>query len=671
VTNEAGHVSPGLGRKVLVVDDNGIQGKLVAVQLEQAGFIVQTALGAQEALRKAEQQTPDAVVSDVLMDDMDGFSFCRTLRRHPTLRGVPVVLLSAYFDEVADKALAREVGANALVERSPCMHACVEAIVHGLAQGAPSSIPASADALYGQRLAHRLFRMQNESARAQAHFQALFQHANDAISLVAQDGVVLDVNKKWSEITGRPREDLIGLLVRDFSRTEDAASNADRYSNAAARSAHREGPVPIRRADGTTILMEFSTATVDLDGTPRVLAIGRDVTSLVESRRHLEASERRYRTLVENVPDVFWSIRVSDCKRTFLSANVERMCGFTAEEMLSGVIGGPYARVHLDDLECIQDAVTRALTTGAPLDEELRWQHRDGRWLWVHCRAVAVHDEEGHQSFEGVLTDVTARKTFEAQLARAQKVEAIGQLTAGIAHDFNNVLSVILAGSEFLVSALGNGENQEVATEIVDAALRGADLTARLLGFARSRAGRVRRTNVDELVRGISPMLARAVGGTVTLSVVPSVALAEIDADCAEIEQVLVNLAINARDAMPCGGTLTIRTANTVVGVEDAGRGGKPEQGSYVVVSVTDTGTGMDDATRRRIFEPFFTTKADKGTGLGLSTSYGIVRRHGGHISVDSALGTGTTFDLYFPLAPAVAKRSERSDLAATHGVPA
>src|SRR5207245_2561687 len=144
-------------------------------------------------------------------------------------------------------------------------------------------------------------RMQHESALAEARFQALFQNANDAISLLTHEGIVLDVNRQWVEIIGRPREELIGLHVRDFARPEDAATNAGRFTFAAAQHAHREGPVPIRRADDTTVLMEFSTATIDLDGTPRVLAIGRDVTSDVENRRRLEASERRYRTLVETI----------------------------------------------------------------------------------------------------------------------------------------------------------------------------------------------------------------------------------------------------------------------------------------------------------------------------------------------------------------------------------
>jgi signal transduction histidine kinase len=283
-----------------------------------------------------------------------------------------------------------------------------------------------------------------------------------------------------------------------------------------------------------------------------------------------------------------------------------------------------------------------------PLDQEFRWQHQNGRWLWLHCRAARVTAPDGSERLEGICTDVTTRKSLEEQLSRSQKIEAIGQLTAGIAHDFNNLLSVILAGAEHLESRLG-GEDKQVSQEICDATLRGVELTSRLLGFARKRARSSRATDLNVVLEELTPMLARAAGRDVTLSVVPFVGLGAICADRGELEQILMNLAINARDAMPRGGQLTVETLNVDVSLAEARENGKPGAGKHVAIRVSDTGSGMDQDTLSHLFEPFFTTKAEKGTGLGLSTSYGIVRRHGGHIVVESSLGKGTMFTVYFP----------------------
>jgi len=641
-------VLPGLGRRIVVVDDDGIQRSLIKVRLEQAGFVAIVTAGAAEALKTIAENPPDAIVSDVLMDELDGFSFCRTLRADKALSRVPVVLLSAYFDEVADTALAKEVGANALVVRSPTFQECIEALVRSLAEDKPTAPPVQdVSDLYVRRLAHQLVRLRQDTVRAEAHYQALFEHARDAVAVLTPDGRVIDVNRRWEEIMKRPRQEFLDLHIRDFSAVGHEDEIDRRYRNAVADGVEGGGPVPIARPDGSTILMEFTAAKFDIDGSENVLTIGRDVTDVVEAQRKLEASERKYRSLVENIPEVVWST-TREGRLTFISSNVTRVVGFSPEEMIEGGIARSFARVHPEDIAHLQEAVAAVIARRGPLDMECRWRHRDGRWLWLHFRGVPALDADGIECIDGVCSDITARKQLEEQLYQSQKVETIGQLTAGIAHDFNNLLMVIISNSEYLSQKV-EGDDREVASEIISAAQRGVDLTRGLLNFARRETAEPRELDLNAVLTSVERMLVCTLGKEVSLSLSTTDDLGAMRADPRQIEQVLMNLTVNARDAMPKGGTLCMETSNVDVSTAQAGRGGLPGPGRYVAISVRDTGTGMSQETRERIFEPFFTTKGVRGTGLGLSTSYGIVRRYGGHVAVDSVLGSGTTFTLYFP----------------------
>lgn len=640
---------PGLGRRVLVVDDDAVQAKLLEVQLTIAGFAVTVVNSAEKALH-AVRRPPDAIVSDVLMDEMDGFALCARLRKDPALAEVPIVLLSMYFDEVADRVLANEVGANALVARTPSMQACIQAIVLNLAERSrPVESPPSTEH-HLRRVANRLIRFRDEKENAEARYHAIFDNANDAMSLLTPDGHVVDVNHRWEEIMQRPREELVGMHIRDFSASGHEDANFQRYRRSVTRDVDRDGPVPVQRADGSVVYLEFTTAKIVLDGQERVLGIGRDVTEVVESQRKLEASEHKYRSLVENIPEVLFSAGL-DRKLKFVSANALRICGYTPEEFTSPYADdddAPLSRIHPGDAEHFFQALEATSAGEGPLDVEYRWQHRDGHWMWMHCRAALAKGANGEPCIDGVFTDISARKQLEEQLIHAQKIEAIGQLTAGIAHDFNNILSVIITNTEILNAILPDGEAREIATEVGLAGRRGADLTSRLLAFARRETAAAKDTDLNEVVQGVERMLVCTLGRHCVLKFVPQADLGQIRADARQLEQVLMNLAVNARDAMPNGGHLTIETRNVDTTLDRTSSAEIPP-GRYVSVRVSDDGIGMDPETRAKIFEPFFTTKGERGTGLGLSTSYGIVRRYGGHVTVDSEPGRGTTFTLFFP----------------------
>ncbi|MBS2018884.1 MAG: PAS domain S-box protein [Deltaproteobacteria bacterium] len=640
--------APGLGRRVLLVDDDALQLKVMKLQLELAGFVVDDGGDGKRAITLLEQGVvrPDAIVSDVVMDDLDGFALCHAVRRSPALARIPVVLVSSAFDEAADRELARAVGASALVSRIPSQQPCIEALVRSLAEGpvagrGGSELPPS----YAQRVAHQLSRMSEKKAVAEARFELLFEHALDVVAVLSPDGTILDANRRWEEVTGLSREHLRGKSVACFAAHGHAASNETIFKEMVASGGGRTPPTPLQRADGSTAFFEFSNSIVKVDGIDTVFSVGRDVTSLLDAQAALAASEAHYRSLVEHVPDVIWTA-TKDWQYTYFSPNIEKISGWTAHEILSGTAGRLLERVHPDDLARITAAREATAKTGAPFSAECRWQHRDGRWLWVDIRAVVRAE-----SIDGILSDITARKKLEEQVHCAQKLEAVGQLTAGLAHDFNNVLAVIAANASYLDETLAKGcDAHQAACDIVDAAACAGKISKQLLAFSRRTACTPRPLDLRRVVAEIDRMIAPAVGREIVVEVTSAGDLGLVCADAGQIGQVLMNLVVNARDAMAGKGKLVISMSNVERAEVEATRTGDVPPGSYVRLSVKDNGSGMSEETVGRIFDPFFTTKPEGlGTGLGLSTSYGIVRHAGGTIVVETALGLGTTFHVDLP----------------------
>ncbi len=283
---------------------------------------------------------------------------------------------------------------------------------------------------------------------------------------------------------------------------------------------------------------------------------------------------------------------------------------------------------------------------------------KDGTEFWNTVSVSPVLDAEGHvTNFVGTMTDVTERRALEAQLVQAQKMEAVGQLAGGVAHDFNNVLSVIVSYADLIgEDARHEGRPCADIEEIRKAALRASDLTRQLLAFSRRQVLAPQVLDLRRTIDGMEKMLRRLLGANIELTVLSSHDLGNVLCDPNQVEQVIMNLAVNARDAMPEGGELTIEMSNEELDSEYVETHHDVGSGAYVMLAVTDTGTGIDAETQARIFEPFFTTKErGKGTGLGLATVFGIVKQSGGRILVYSEPGSGTTFKLYFPKVDGVA----------------
>lgn len=385
-------------------------------------------------------------------------------------------------------------------------------------------------------------------------------------------------------------------------------------------------------------------------------------------RSHLDLarSESQYRSLVNNAP--YGIFRFSESGR-FESVNpaLVDMLGYDSDQALMELHSYPGVFQKLDEHQNLMDELQRA----GYLMEEVFWQRKNGQQFKVRLRCRKVLGENSSTpSYEGIVEDLSEQSSLEEQLRQSQKMEAIGRLAGGIAHDFNNLLTVINGYTGMLIDTLSaNDPRRADAERVKTAAERAAALTRQLLAFSRKQVLTPTTLNLNSVVADLSRMLPRLLGEDIDLAFIPGEPICSIFADRGQIEQVLMNLIVNARDAMPEGGKITVETMNKRLDEKYARQRRGIIPGEYVMLAVTDTGMGMDATTQARIFEPFFTTKEEgKGTGLGLATVYGIIKQSGGHIAVYSEPGQGSTFRIYFP-ATSASQKTEPEPLPAPYRV--
>ena len=392
-----------------------------------------------------------------------------------------------------------------------------------------------------------------------------------------------------------------------------------------------------------------------------------DITERKLAENRVIAADAKYRSLVEHA---VYGIYTSTSAGRFTSVNRALV------EMLG--CANPDEAMALDmTRDLYVDPLERAALVARYADArriegvEVRWKRRNGEPFTARLSGVPAHAVDGSlDGFEMVVEDVTRRHVLESQLRQAQKMEAVGRLAGGVAHDFNNLLSVIMTYTELLLMDLEATDPQRHDLESIrQAASTGAALTRQLLAFSRQQVLEPRVLTLNEVVRGAERILRPLIGEDVTLVTTLERDAGRVRADAGQIEQVIMNLAVNARDAMPEGGTLTIETSSLELMEEYASENFQAKPGRYVVLSVSDTGIGMDEQTRARVFEPFFTTKeAGRGTGLGLATVYGVVKQSGGYIWVHSTPGQGTVFRIYLPRVDEVAEPGEPAATAGPEG---
>lgn len=365
-------------------------------------------------------------------------------------------------------------------------------------------------------------------------------------------------------------------------------------------------------------------------------------------RKQLIESEELFRLITENAADMI-AVVDSNGQRLYNSPSYEKILGYTPQELGET---SAFGQIHPEDREKVLTSAADARRTGTGTNLEYRMRHKDGSWRTLESRASTILKSGQVEKLVIVNRDVTERKRLEEQFRQSQKMEAVGRLSGGVAHDFNNLLGVIIGYGEIVQE--GTSSDSPLRTcveEMLKAGHRAAALTRQLLAFSRQQVMDPRVLDLNIVVKDMEKMLKRLIGEDVQLRTSLDPALEHIKADQGQIEQVIMNLSINARDAMPNGGELRLETSNFHMDEEFVRGYPYPVLvGDYVLLTVTDNGIGMDATTRARVFEPFFTTKEKgKGTGLGLSMVYGVVKQSGGYIEVASEPGAGATFKIYLP----------------------
>mgnify|MGYP000253546773 CR=1 FL=1 len=468
-----------------------------------------------------------------------------------------------------------------------------------------------------------------------------------AIVIADSEGTIRWANPAFTRLTGYPLDEALG---RNLSLLRSGKHPPEFYAHmqeVILQGKTWRGELINRRKDGT-LYHEAQTITPVRDSEGRCahfIAIKEDISDRVRSREALQESEEKYRHLFENNPQPMYVYDPGNLRFLAVNRSAVEHYGWSRDEFLA---------MTIKDIRPESDVPML-------LEEMARTPEGDRRArLWRHHRKdgtqIDVELTEHPIPFGGqraklvLVNDVTERRGLEDRLRQAQKMEAIGRMAGGVAHDFNNLLMVISGYGELLANSLESDDpRRENADQILRAATRAGNLTRQLLAFSRRQVAKPRVLLLNRTINGMEPLLRRLIGEDISLVIGLDHELGHLRADPSQIEQVVMNLAANARDAMPQGGRLSIRTENVDLTADRARRCGLTA-GYYVCLVVSDTGTGMDAQTRAHLFEPFYTTKAKgKGTGLGLSVVYGIVEQSGGAICVESEKGKGTTFTIYFP----------------------
>jgi two-component system, cell cycle sensor histidine kinase and response regulator CckA len=490
-------------------------------------------------------------------------------------------------------------------------------------------------------------------------FRLISENAADLIAVVDVHGNRIYNSLSYERVLGYSAEELKGSSSFEQIHPEDRERVKAGAEEARRTGMGRPMEYRFRHKDGTWRVLE-STASVIRNsiGEPEKLVIvNRDVTERKLAADALQRSETGFRSVIGDAPYGIFKANLTG-KLLMVNPALEKLLGYRSQDELLAVNLASGIYRHPAEYQKINDLF---LQNQHFKDIEVEWKRKDGAFITVRCSGLTIKDENGLY-IEVFAEDVTERRVLERQLRMAQKMEAVGRLSGGIAHDFNNLLGVVIGYIQVIKRTLVPGQpSYEYAEEIEKAGQRAVSLTRQLLAFSRQQVLEPVILNLNTLVSEMEKMLPRLIGEDIKLNLILDPAIGQVKADSGQIEQVVMNLAVNARDAMPDGGTLTIETENAELDAAFARENPGSVPGQYVMLAVTDTGTGMDPETQAQIFEPFFTTKGrDKGTGLGLATVYGVVKQSNGYIAVESEKDKGALFKIYLPrIEQSVAPRSE------------
>lgn len=485
---------------------------------------------------------------------------------------------------------------------------------------------------------------ESQLRESELRFRSLAENTADALIVHDLHGVILDVNRATCDALMFSRKELLGSDMREIVAHLPAEYSSGYQSLVGKTPKLLEGR--FRRKDATQFTVEILANIIDYHGQQAVLAAVRDTTERVAAERQKRRADETRRLILEQASMITWEANPDSLEFEFLNGPCDGILGDPIEVWRTP--GFWVERTHPSDLQDVRDKL--ALVNHQRQRCEFRMRHAQGHYVWVELFVEAQHEESCVSLLSGVMSDISARKALEERLRHSQKMEAIGRLAGGVAHDFNNLLTVISTSAELiLMRAQHDRDNLEAIKAIQDTVDRAQGLTSQLLMFGRKSAHRRTCLDLNQVVLSAERLLRRLIGEDITLTTRLATSLPPVLVDPSHVDQVIVNLAVNARDAMPKGGLFHLETSVRTISESDIGRDDlKP--GDYVELTVTDTGCGMKDEVCAKIFEPFFTTKqVGRGSGLGLSVAYGVIREAGGSISVNSTVGEGTTFRILLP----------------------
>lgn len=612
---------------VLLVEDTEADAVLALAALRAGGYEpvwerVQTAADMAAALEKKEWQI---VLSDYQMPGFDALGAIQVLRESG--RQIPLIIVSGTIGEdTAVEAMRLGAADYLLKDRLTRLAPAVAQVMEQ----------------------HRLQRESSQSMAAlrasEERYRTTLENIMEGCQLIGFDWRYLYLNKTAAVHNRRPNAELLGKTMPEVWPGIENSPVFDllRRCMAERRPLHEETEFIFR--DGSRGWFDVRAQPVP-EG---IFVLSIDITERWRAEDSLRRSEERFRGLIENASDMIAVINDAGVI-LFQSPSTPRVLGYRADEM----VGRPASEfIHPEDRARVGEAIGRAMAgEEKPTPVDFRILHRDGTWRTLQSFGKRMAGTGGERQIVVNSRDVTESRAMEEQLRQSQKMEAIGQLSGGVAHDFNNLLTVIkgyiglLRAKEQVTPEIAGAIQQ-----IDDAADRAANLTRQLLTFSRQQVMETTELNLTGVVMNLTKMLRRLLSENIEMNVSPAAQPLPIRADEGMVEQVLLNLVVNARDAMPRGGRLEISTARVEFD-EQAVQPARP--GAFAVVAVTDTGTGIAPEVLPRIFEPFFTTKqVGRGTGLGLATVYGVMQQHHGWVTVESLVGRGTTFRAYFPRLP-------------------
>jgi PAS domain S-box-containing protein len=667
--------------RALIVDDKEENRYSLQTLLAAYGYDVDAAVHGAEALASARHSSPSLVIADLLMPVMDGYTLLRHWKQDEGLKDIPFVVYTATYTAPEDERLALDLGADAFIVKPMEPDELMARIrqVHSRATGAASKsarAPGADDqdivrqysATLVRKLEQKTIQLETANRALQSEIverkrMALVQtgilNALPAhVALLDADGLILEVNDPWRRFAAAD-----GLQGADFAAGGNYLQICDN-AGSGWREEARAVAAGVRRVlagEAPEFSMEYPCDSPQQKRWFRLVVTplrqfqrgGAVVTHVNVTQRKLDEANvkevsTRLETLIEQANIGILVHR--EFKPVLANGELARIFGYSSKDEIQNL---PDCKVLFADSEQVRIAAynkERLKGGDVPGFYSLKGKRADGAIIDLESRAFAMHWGD-QPAVCSMLTDVTEQRNTEARLRQSQRLEAVGQMTGGIAHDFNNLLTVIIGNAE-LMEETEDQFIRELAEMSRKAAERGAELTSRLLAFSRQQPLDPKATDINLLISRMDGLIRRAIGGQFEIKTLLGNDLWPVFVDPSQLENALLNLAINARDAMPNGGSLTIETVNIRLDEADVADQAGLSPGDYLLVTVSDTGIGMDTDTLAHAFEPFFTTKeAGKGSGLGLSMVYGFVKQSRGHVRIYSEPGQGTTVRIYLPRA--------------------